>query len=181
MKVIAYTPLQDIREKEYEQRDKTEQINKLQKEVQNLKTNFDEIYKETDKDSLTLDELKELKEKQLNYLCSQSILGYFEYSPINQSGEKKEFLFSYDREAQGNFTDSLLAVTAGALTEIPWTAHVPDTMEVVRVTLTAQDFQQLVGVIMRHKNGNISKFRDELMPQLLAAETKEQVDAVVWE
>lgn len=144
---------------------------------QSLK-NPDEIYRETNHENVSVDELKKLKEAQLSYLCSQSISSFFDYKPLDS---EQTYKFSYDQEAQGNFTDTLLAVTSGAVTEVTWTAHVPDTMEAVRVTLTAQDFQQLVGVIMRHKNGNISKFRDELMPQLLAAETKEQVDAVVWE
>lgn len=140
--------------------------------------NPDEIYKEINKVNIDIGELKKLKEAQLSYLCTQNINGYFLYTPVQSETAYK---FSYDQEAQRNFTDTLLAVTGGAIQEVTWTAHDIDTMEVVRVTLTAQDFQQLVGVITQHKNGNISKFRDTLMPRVQAATTKQEIDAINWE
>lgn len=154
------------------------QMEQLQNKIDAIIKTPDDIYKETDKNAVTLDELKKLKENQLSYLCTQSINSYFSYKPINS---EQVYLFSYDTEAQGNFTDTLLAISGGAVTEVTWTAHAIETMEVVRVTLTAQDFQLLVGVIMQHKNGNISKFRDTLMPLVSAATTKAKVDKVVWE
>ena len=156
--------------------DLTESIIKIDKLKQLVTTPIDEL-NEANIEKLSLDKLKQLKINELNYRCSQTILGYFKYKPVNS---EKTYLFSYDSEAQSNFTDAFLMVIANAFQSTLWTAHTVDTKEVVRITLVQEDFQQLVAVITQHKNGNIAKFRDELMPRVQNATTKEEVLAIIW-
>ena len=177
MRVIAQKPLEEIRAKEQQERDQKESVKHLEEEIKVLKLNPNELQKQINIGDVSLEELKAAKDAQLNHLCNQAILDGFLYTIDSDS---KEYRFSYDVEAQLNFQGAIVLATAGQLTEMEWTARNAEG-NIVRVVLKASDFAKLAGVMVQHKNKNISKYRDELMPQLLAAETKEQVDAVVWE
>lgn len=179
MKVIVQTPLEEVRKEQGREWTQQQRMAELERSVEMLSKNPDEIYKELSvmDQNLTIEELRRAKDRQLNYLCNQSILEGFTYTI---DADSQEYKFNYDVEAQLNFQGAIVLATAGQLTEMEWTARNAEG-NIVRVVLKASDFAKLAGVMVQHKNKNISKYRDELMPQLLAAETKEQVDAVVWE
>ena len=177
MRVIAQKPLEEIRAKEQQERDQKESVKHLEEEIKVLKLNPNELYKQINIGDVSLEELKAAKDAQLNHLCNQAILDGFLYAIDSDS---KEYRFSYDVEAQLNFQGAIVLATAGQLTEMEWTAR-DESNQIVRVKLLASDFQKLAGVMVQHKNRNVSKYRDELMPRLQSAATKEEVDEINWE
>ncbi|MEH7117222.1 DUF4376 domain-containing protein [Neobacillus vireti] len=122
---------------------------------------------------LELQRAKDKKDIELNQACKESILAGFSHV-INGI----EYWFSYDKEAQQNFSDAKQAFNDGLIESINWT--VKQDGEYTRIPITNAIMQELSLVILKHKDRNISKYRDELMPQLKAAKTVEEVQALSW-
>jgi|GEM_PF-4646235 len=123
--------------------------------------------------SKTLDELKQNKINQLNVACGEAINGYFQVEVCGGT-----YQFSYDAEAQSNFKDAKIAFTDGMINSISWTAHKDG--KVHRISLNASEFNAVYYAGVQHKQDQISKFRDILQPKVLAATTKEEIDAINW-
>jgi hypothetical protein len=117
---------------------------------------------------------RQLKDAELNELCRQSILAGFTHTI-----DGIEYQFSYDSEAQQNFTDAMTALGQGLIQSIGWT--VKKEGEYTRIQITPEIMNELKIVILMHKDSNISKYRDVLMKAVTEAQTVEEVRAVSWE
>jgi hypothetical protein len=124
--------------------------------------------------SLKLERLKTSKLNELNEACNRAILGRFSYEINGES-----FLFSNDLEAQSNFDKADRAFDKQMMSTIPWTAY-NSLGDVVRLDFTAETFPPLYMAHLNHIQGNISRFRDELMPLVESATTIEEVENINW-
>ncbi|MCZ8512395.1 hypothetical protein O9H85_08105 [Paenibacillus filicis] len=111
---------------------------------------------------------------ELNDKCKQTILGGFTSTVSGVS-----YQFSYDAEAQSNFTKAGRAFDKAIITSIKWTAY-DSTGNVVRLTLDAPTFDSVFKDSLAHLNTQLSKFRDTLQPQVMACTTVAQVQAISW-
>lgn len=114
------------------------------------------------------------KMTELNNACNNAILGNFTSTVGGVS-----YQFSYDTEAQANFSKAGRAFDKGFITSTSWTAYDANG-NVVRVTLNATDFDTVFKDSLTHVNSNVSRFRDTLQPQVTAATTVAAVNAIVW-
>jgi hypothetical protein len=136
--------------------------------------NPDSVYILLDKVNTPLEELRQAKLSQLNFLCGQTILGKF-----NSTVGVVTYQFSNDTEAQANFDKADRAFTKAYVTTMDWTVYDANG-NVQRLTLDATKFETVYKDHLTHIQGNITKFRDVLMPQVLSATTNAEIDAVVW-
>jgi hypothetical protein len=117
----------------------------------------------------TLEDAKKQKVKQLNEFCNAAILAGF---TSNALGTDNTYDFDYD--AQINLGGMLNAITAGLVTgNIVWKASgnpQPHTFEQFKVVFSAG---------LEHKNAMIGRFW-LLKSAVLAAESEEEIDAIVW-
>lgn len=122
---------------------------------------------------LQLSNAKSKKDIELNQACQGAILAGF-FHTINEV----DYWFSYDKEAQGNFSDAQSLLSDDLVEEIIWTVKQDGVY--TRIPITKDIMQELKMVILRHKTGNISKYRDVLMKVVNEAQTVEEVEAVSW-
>lgn len=127
-----------------------------------------------DKTVISIDELRKKKEKELSEKCQQEILDGFKYT-FNDI----EYHFSFDFEAQLNFQGAERILKQGLIQTLKWTVRNGDIHE--RIDIDESMMDELTVAILQHKNLNISKFRDELYPLILAANTQEELDEIRWE
>ncbi len=111
--------------------------------------------------------------EELSRECENEILGYFE-GTVNSV----PYLFSFDREAQSNFTGTLALFTEGAVSHMEWTAWKDGKAE--RIILDKQQFMKIVATAFNHKNSKISRLRGEIQEKLDEATTIEEIESVVW-
>ena len=123
----------------------------------------------------SLDEAKERKNEELNIACQEAILSGF-YHVID--GER--YHFSFDMEAQLNFQGAERLFSMGVIDEVKWTVHREDG-RYERITINKEIMDKLSLVILKHKNDNISKYRDVLLPMVEKAETVEEVESITWD
>lgn len=135
------------------------------------------IYKDgvlTKSYDIELENAKKNKDIELNMACKKSILGGFKHVI---SGV--EYHFSYDAEAQINFGDARTAFDSGLIDEVNWT--VKKDGEYTRIKINKEIMDELSIAILQHKNDNISKYRDVLLPMVEKAETVEEVESITWD
>lgn len=113
------------------------------------------------------------KMKELGQKCNESIMGRFS---VELNGVVHDF--SCDLEAQSNFEKADRAFEKGRTTLEVWTAYVNG--EVVRVDLDSVNFEIVYLAHLNHIKNNVAKLRDTLMPQVYAATTPEEVEAISW-
>lgn len=123
--------------------------------------------------SLLLSELKNEKEQELNKACQQAILYGFTHVI-----DGIEYHFSFDMEAQFNFQGSQTLFSNGMIDEIMWTVRKEG--EYTRVKLTKLTMDELTLAILKHKDSNISKFRDSLMPLVKGATSLDELSLISW-
>lgn len=121
-----------------------------------------------------VDKARQEKILELTSACNKTILGRF-----TSVVDGVTYLFSNDMEAQANFEKCDRAFEKNRLTELMWTAYTTDG-EVVRLTFTPETFEPTYIDHLTHIQGTIAKFRDVLMPQVMAATTIEEVEAIKW-
>lgn len=127
-------------------------------------------------DELIVSKAKEKKGAELNDACRNAILEGFPH-PVNDI----IYWFSYDMEAQGNFRDIKEAFKDGIISEIGWTVREGGKGgSYTRITMTPELLDELSLVILKHKDDNISKYRDTLMPMVEGATTAEEVYSIIW-
>lgn len=116
----------------------------------------------------SLEEAKAAKIAFLDNECSQAIYrGFFSVST--------GYHFGFDQEDQDNFNQmTTLLLLKSDITEIQW-----KTDDAGVVTLTREQFLKVVEEAAQHKQAQIARYWT-LKAQVLAAETKEEVDAVNW-
>lgn len=125
-------------------------------------------------DGIDLDEAKEMKMKELRYNCEKTILGYFKATI-----DAVEYSFSNDMEAQSNFKDGMWALENNKATTVKWTAYDAD-WNVIRLDLDLTKLNDVNVERLTHQQTQVSKFRDILQPQVEAATTISEVEAVAW-
>ncbi|MCD4839758.1 DUF4376 domain-containing protein [Neobacillus sedimentimangrovi] len=130
-----------------------------------------EIVRDT---AITLQKAKKFKIQEMSNRCNAEILGYFK-AIVNGV----EYEFSFDQEAQTNFIGTLSLFNNGMIEEAEWTAW--KNGEVNRLTLTKQQFMQVVKAAFDHKDSNVKRFRNELQPMIEQATTIEEVEAIDWD
>ncbi|SDM14530.1 hypothetical protein [Sediminibacillus halophilus] len=118
-------------------------------------------------------EVKNRKIHELSAMCNKAILGYF-----NVDLDIGTYSFSFDKEAQDNFTNTMALMNNDVTEEVRWTAHKDG--EVHRVTLDKNTFMTVAKAGFNHKCHQISRFRDELQPLVEQANTIEDIKAVQW-
>lgn len=128
------------------------------------------IYKQEEQ----LEETKKNKDRELYESCQQSILKGF-YHEI----DGKNYHFSYDMQAQSNFSDANQLFTTGKLENIKWTASYKG--EYVRIVIDRATMSGITYTILKHKGQNIAKYRDVLLPKVKVAKTIEEVEAITWD
>lgn len=121
-----------------------------------------------------LQEAKESRKQSLSMSCQGCILSGFECTI-----KGTEYHFSYDKEAQANFSERWQLFQNDMIEEIKVTAHTDS--EDVRLTFNKDSFNQLYLSSVMHKENCISKYRDNLLPLVDLAMTIEQVEAITWE
>jgi hypothetical protein len=128
------------------------------------------------KDPLLLLEMaKESKRSELDEACNEAILGGFEHE-INGT----MYHFSYDTEAQMNFNDGAQVLNQGLVAELLWTVYNPSGAY-ERIVINKELMNEITNTIILHKQGMISKYRDELLPLVEAATTIEEIEAIKWD
>ena len=89
-----------------------------------------------------------------------------------------EHTFSYDREAQLNFQDTMRLFDNNMVEFVSWTATANE--EKVRLKLNKEQFTQVYNESVKQKLEKIAHFRDELVPAIEAATTTEELEAIKW-
>lgn len=128
------------------------------------------------KDPLALLEMaKEAKRAELDEECNQAILNGFDHE-VNGT----LYHFSYDAEAQINFNDGSQVLNQGLIAELLWTVYNPSG-QYERIVINKELMNAITNTIILHKQGMISRYRDELLPLVDAATTKEEIEAIKWD
>lgn len=120
------------------------------------------------------EELKRNKNDDLNKQCQDAILSGFdcEIGGIH-------YHFSYDQEAQINLQDTMRLFENNMVETVNWNARLHSGK--VRLTLTKEQFEKVYVESVKHKLDTISKYRDELLPLVNQAKTKEELEAITWD
>lgn len=122
----------------------------------------------------SLIKLKEQKDLELNESCSKHISKGFTHVIGGV-----EYLFSFDIEAQLNFQGVRDLLNSGILPSISWTVKRDGVYE--RIQITKDIMNELTMVMLMHKDVNIRKYRDKLLPLLKEAKTAEEVNSITWD
>lgn len=113
------------------------------------------------------------KDAELSKACQDSILDGFTHR-IN--GEL--YHFSFDFESQLNFQGAEKILSSGMFQSINWTVR--HNGEYKRIAITKEIMQQLTFVILIHKDSNITRYREKLMPLVHEAKTEAEIETVHW-
>lgn len=116
---------------------------------------------------------KEKRFAELSTDCQNAILGYFKATI-----DEVEYEFSFDREAQANFTGTMNFFGHGIIDSVEWTAWRGE--EASRIKLNRDQFYYVVGVAFAHKNEKISRLRNVLQPILSECQSVEEINNVIW-
>ena len=127
-------------------------------------------------DLFILQKAKQRKDAELNQACNTAILGGF-----NHTIDGVEYHFSYDYEAQGNFRDAKEVLKDGIIESINWTVQKDG--QYMRIPINLATLQAIQFTILNHKDSNISKYRETLLPMVYAetTDTVEKVQAISWD
>lgn len=121
-----------------------------------------------------LEEAKKSKDVELNEACRQAILCGFDHVI-----DGKTYHFSFDTEAQLNFQGSKSLLDSGMVESIDWTAICEGVY--VRIPVTKSIMDQLTIVILQHKDSNVKRYREKLLPLVYEATTIEKINSITWD
>ena len=121
-----------------------------------------------------LEEKRKQKVEELDQKCTTTILSRFSCVIAG-----KTYYFSNDNEAQKNFDKAARAFDKGLTNSLPWTAY-DGGGQVTRVTISKLDFETLYLAHLMHIQDNIAKFRDTLLPKVMAAKTEADLNTIQW-
>jgi hypothetical protein len=127
-------------------------------------------------DTNLLNIAKSKKDAELNDACNKSITDGF-----IQNIDGIDYWFSFDSEAQSNFQGSRPILNEGIVESINWTVRIGGKDgEYSRLPITKTIMDTLTLTILQHKDSNVSKYRDVLLPQVNSASTVDEVNAIIW-
>jgi len=117
------------------------------------------------------------KKDELNIKCDETIILGSTFIL-----DEVEYRFSYDRDAQQNYSDAEAAFSSDAVPNglVPWTAHRVDTGERCRVQLSKEQLRGLRLKQIAHKNQVITYYNELLLNQVFTAQTPEELELVEW-
>jgi hypothetical protein len=144
-----------------------QELQELKKLQDSLKS-ASEKYADLNQETATLEEVQSAKIAQLKEQCTQSI---YEGFASNSLGH----IFGFNELDQANFTQRMLTIVAGAVGPFKW-----KTKDAGVVELTADEFKTVVNEAEAHKLNQQERYW-ELETLVLAATTKSDVDAIIWE
>jgi len=147
-------------------------IPKIQEQLETPIDTYNEVINNPDS---TLEQLKQAKIDQLDYLCSAEILKGFDYT-INSTS----YHFSLSIKAQSNFTGTNALFQEGRITNKRWTVVNNETGKIERIDLDKSTFDELKMEVDRVVDDNVSRFRDTLEPQVETATSKDDVENIKW-
>jgi hypothetical protein len=149
---------------------KTEEQKKIEQiELLIFKPDPDKLFKSLVIENIELDDLKNKKIEQLDYLCNVAILGGFTSNCLGN-----DHYYTFDYESQMNFSGSLNAFTAGILNDsIVWKTDQGNKLH------TLEQFKQLFTDGLVHKQSTITKYW-VLKEQVLSLELKQDVLLIEW-
>lgn len=134
------------------------------------------IYKDG---TLEKDETKQLekrklaKDQELNQACNDAIMAGFDHVI-----DGLEYHFSFDTEAQLNFQGIRPLLAEGIVTQVDWTVSRDGAYH--RIPVDKKLMDELTVAILMHKDGNVRKYRNVLLPKVYEATTIEEVDKINW-
>jgi len=124
-------------------------------------------------EEIYLKNMKEQKDLELNESCAKHISSGF-YHTISGINYK----FSFDVEAQLNFQGARDLLNSGILPAISWTVKKDGVYE--RIIIDKQIMNELTMIMLQHKDSNIRKYREQLLPMVEKATTKEEIESIEW-
>lgn len=125
-------------------------------------------------DGYILEKTKKKKDLELSRKCNEEIENGF-YHMIN--GIK--YHFSYDKEAQVNFGDARAILMEGVVEGVDWTVTTEEGYE--RIKITKEDMDGVTLSVFAHKQENIRRYRDILLPMVKESKTIEEVSNIKWD
>lgn len=124
-------------------------------------------------DSRLLEKAKFSKDQELNQACNDAILSGFDHIIGGSS-----YHFSFDTEAQLNFQGIRPLLSEGIIPKVDWT--VTKDGEYYRIPVDKKLMDELTIAILMHKDGNVRKYRNQLLPKVNEATTVEEVNSINW-
>jgi hypothetical protein len=126
-------------------------------------------------ESLILDDYKQKKIDEMDAACKQDIINGFDFTIDNIV-----YHFSFDQEAQLNFSGANALLSEGLITSVEWTVKLNGVYE--RILLSKSQFDQIKLTAFAEKDRKVKKFRNEIVPAILdtLCDTREKVDLIVW-
>lgn len=121
------------------------------------------------------EEEKRAKKEQLSKGCQDAILGGFE---VEIAGET--YHFSYDREAQINYSERWQLFQNDMIEEISMTAHTLNG-EDVRFPVDREMFDKIYLASVEHKEDKIRKLREDLFPLVDNSKASKDLESISWE
>jgi len=129
--------------------------------------------------ALKKDETKQLekrkiaKDQELNQSCNDAIMAGFDHVIDGVS-----YHFSFDTEAQLNFQGIRPLLAEGIISQVDWTVSKDGIYH--RIPVNKKLMDELTVAILMHKDGNVRKYRNVLLPKVYEATTIEEVDEISW-
>lgn len=115
----------------------------------------------------------ERKTEELIYGYTQAIESGFEFE-LNG----KTYHFPYDSEAQATYERNEKLLDKGLIKTVNLTVYREGVVE--RITVNKEIMDDITLVIYMHRETQITKLQDELMPRLQNAKTIEEIKAITW-
>lgn len=121
----------------------------------------------------TIENKRKEKLDELRLACQDDIINGFDYE-VNGI----LYHFSFDMEAQMNFSGANDFFKEGLITEIEWT--VTENGEYKRILLNKEQFDSIKLNAFLEKNNKISRLRNELQPLVENEQSIEILDKIGW-
>lgn len=121
----------------------------------------------------SLEEHVKRKDAELSKACQDSIMSGFTHKI---DGEL--YHFSFDLESQLNFQGAERILSQGMFKSINWTVRHNGVYK--RIQITKEVMEQLAYVILIHKDSNISRYRETLMPLVYEAKSESEIEEIHW-
>lgn len=118
---------------------------------------------------------KVAKKESLSKACTESILGRF-----NAKIRKKDYSFSYDKEAQQNLSERWQLFQNNMVESLVLTARDILTGEAIRLKVNKEEFALIYLSSVKHKEDNISRYHDLLLPLVEKAVSLKQIADIHW-
>lgn len=125
-------------------------------------------------DTKRLEMFKNIKDQELNQACNDAIMAGFDHVI-----DGFKYHFSFDTEAQLNFQGIRPLLAEGIIAQVDWTVSRDGNYH--RIPVDKKLMDELTVAILMHKDGNVRKYRNILLPKVYEATTIEEVNSINWD